>query len=52
MVLLAIINLDQKSYPQLQFHLLPQQSLLHQVSFLALFDYRTNLFQEERVRKI
>lgn len=32
MVLLAIINLDQKSYPQLQLCLQPQQSLLPQVS--------------------
>lgn len=33
MALLAIINLDQKSYPQLQFRLILQHSLLPQVSF-------------------
>lgn len=39
MVLLAIINLDQKSYPQLQFHLQPQQSLLPQVSLTGFISF-------------
>lgn len=39
MVLLAITNLDQKSYPQLQFRLQPQQSLLPQVSLTGFISY-------------
>lgn len=39
MVLLAIINLDQKSYPQLQLCLQPQQSLLPQVSLTGFIQF-------------
>lgn len=42
MVLLAIINLDQKSYPQLQLRLQPQQSLLPQVSLTGFISFTIN----------